>query len=96
MGRVATPLSIAAFATAGAIFTIRRGSNGLGMRYSGPNERLASPYAMATTSDCSAWASSAMARVAASFISSVMVVAPASSAPRKMNGKHRTLLTWFG
>ena len=29
-------------------------------------------------------------------ISSVIVVAPTSSAPRKMNGKHRTLLTWFG
>jgi hypothetical protein len=35
----------------------------------------------------------AMARVAASFISSLMVVAPTSSAPRKMKGKHRTLLT---
>jgi len=30
------------------------------------------------------------------FIGSLMVVAPTSSAPRKMNGKHRTLLTWFG
>ena len=27
---------------------------------------------------------------------SVIVVAPESSAPRKMNGKQRTLLTWFG
>ena len=39
---------------------------------------------------------SAIARTAASFIASLIVVAPASSAPRKMNGKHRTLLTWFG
>ena len=31
-GRVATPLSIAAFATAGAIRSIRRGSKGVGMR----------------------------------------------------------------
>ena len=36
MGRCATPLSMAAWATAGAIFIISRGSNGLGIRYSGP------------------------------------------------------------
>ena len=47
-------------------------------------------------SDCSACASSAIARTQASFIASVIVVAPTSSAPRKMNGKHSTLLTWFG
>ena len=38
----------------------------------------------------------AMARTAASFISSLMTVAPTSMAPRKMKGKHRTLLTWLG
>ncbi len=32
IGRVATPLSIAAFATAGATTSIRRGSNGFGIR----------------------------------------------------------------
>ena len=32
MGRVATPDSIAAFATAGATTPIRRGSKGLGIR----------------------------------------------------------------
>jgi hypothetical protein len=37
-----------------------------------------------------------MALAAASFISSVMAVARTSSAPRKMYGKPRTLLTWFG
>ena len=37
-----------------------------------------------------------MAFTAASFIASLMVVAPTSSAPRKMKGKQRTLLTWFG
>ncbi len=47
-------------------------------------------------SDCSTIARSAIARTAASFIASLIVVAPTSSAPRKMNGKHRTLLTWFG
>ena len=36
IGRVATPESIAAFATAGAMRTIKRGSNGRGMIYSGP------------------------------------------------------------
>ena len=35
-------------------------------------------------------------RTAATSISRVIRVAPTSSAPRKMNGKHRTLLTWFG
>jgi hypothetical protein len=44
-------------------------------------------------SDCSTRASSAMARTAASFIASVIVVAPTSRAPRKMKGKHSTLLT---
>ena len=38
----------------------------------------------------------ASASTQAIFISSLIVVAPHSSAPRKMNGKHRTLLTWFG
>ena len=37
-----------------------------------------------------------MASAAATFIASLMVVAPTSSAPRKMKGKQRTLLTWFG
>ncbi|CFN76214.1 Uncharacterised protein [Bordetella pertussis] len=37
-----------------------------------------------------------MALTHASFISSVMRVAPASRAPRKMKGKQSTLLTWFG
>jgi hypothetical protein len=41
-------------------------------------------------------ASAAISRTQASFIASVMRVAPQSSAPRKMYGKHRTLLTWFG
>ncbi len=49
-----------------------------------------------TESGTSSLASAASARVAASFISSLMVVARTSSAPRKMNGKPRTLLTWLG
>ena len=38
-------------------------------------------------------ASCAIASTAACFMSSLIAVAPTSSAPRKMNGKHRTLLT---
>ena len=40
--------------------------------------------------------SSARALAAASFIPFVIARAPTSSAPRKMKGKPRTLLTWFG
>ncbi len=93
MGRWATPLRAAASATAGAMRIISRGSNGLGIRYSGPKASFSPAYACATTSLCSARASSAIACTAAISISSVMVVAPQSSAPRKMYGKHRTLLT---
>ena len=96
IGRVATPLSIAALATATGTLTMSRGSNGFGIRYSGPNDSDSPAYACATMSDSSACASSAIARMHASFISSVIDVAPTSSAPRKMNGKHSTLLTWFG
>ena len=39
---------------------------------------------------------SAIPFAAASFISSVIAGAPASSAPRKMPGKQSTLLIWFG
>ena len=41
IGRVATPERIPASATAGAIWIIRRGSNGFGIRYSGPNDSVA-------------------------------------------------------
>ena len=77
--------------------TMRRGSNGLGMRYSGPNAQVLDAVRRArrcpTARPC---ARSAIARTQASFIASLIVVAPTSSAPRKMNGKHRTLFTWFG
>jgi hypothetical protein len=59
------------------------------------NPRI-SPYSAATESGTSCFASVASARVAAIFISSLISVARTSSAPRKMNGKPRTLLTWFG
>jgi hypothetical protein len=69
IGRVATPESIAACATAGAILMIRRGSNGFGIRYSGPNSSEWPSYAFATSSLWSvSSASSAIARTHASFI----------------------------
>ena len=43
IGRVATPDSIAALATAGASSTIRRGSNGLGIRCIGAEAQLVAP-----------------------------------------------------
>ena len=43
MGRVATPVSMAAFATAGAMRRMRRGSNGEGMSESGPKARVSPP-----------------------------------------------------
>ena len=46
--------------------------------------------------DVDSRASAAIARHAASFISSSMRVARTSSAPRKMDGNASTLLTWFG
>ncbi len=38
----------------------------------------------------------AIARAAAIFIGSVIWVARTSRAPRKIPGKHSTLLIWFG
>ena len=37
IGLRATPVSIAAWATNGGMYQISRGSNGVGMMYSGPN-----------------------------------------------------------
>ncbi len=37
IGLRATPVSIAACATKGGMYQISRGSNGVGMMYSGPN-----------------------------------------------------------
>ena len=63
------------------------------MMYSGP-KRSALPAA--TSSGTSSRASMASASAAATFMLSLMVLARTSSAPRKMKGKPRTLLTWFG
>ena len=37
IGRRATPVAIAASATKGGMYQMRRGSKGVGMMYSGPN-----------------------------------------------------------
>ena len=76
---------------------ISRGSNGLGISEPGPKPCV-SPLSKpgATASDGGSRASCAIASTAACFISSLIAVAPTSSAPRKMKGKHRTLLTWLG
>ena len=96
MSRCATPLSIAAFATAGGIHAIRRGSKALGMMYSGPNLIRSPAEAVRTSSGTSSRARFASASAAAIFIASLIVRARTSSAPRKMYGKPSTLLTWFG
>ena len=75
---------------------ISRGSKALGMMYSGPKRSDLPAPAPATSSGTSSRASSASASAAAIFIASLMVLARTSSAPRKMKGKPRTLLTWFG
>ncbi len=80
----ATPESIAAFATAGGIRAISRGSNALGMMYSGPKARRRPVEAEWTSSGTSSRASFASASAAAIFIASLIVLARTSSAPRKM------------
>src|SRR6218665_256816 len=92
IGRSATPLSAAARATAGAIIIISRGSKGLGIRYSGPNASASPAYAAATTSLCSARASSAIACTAAISISTVILIPP----PPGLPGRHGLALLGLG
>ena len=96
IGWRATPDCIAASATAGATQSSTRWSNGFGIRYSRPKRNDWPPYAFETESGTSIFASAASACDAARFIASLISVARTSSAPRKMNGKPSTLLTWFG
>ena len=93
---MATPLSIAAFATAGGTTAISRGSKGFGIIYSLPKINLVSPYAMLTCSGTGSLANSAKALTAANFIASFIFVARTSSAPLKIKGNPSTLLTIFG
>src|SRR5215217_7675605 len=62
MNSVATPLATAAHATAGATQSKTRGSNGKGMRYSGPKRTSRRPYNRATLSGTFSLASNASAR----------------------------------
>ena len=96
IGLRATPESMAALATATGTLTMRRGSNGAGMMYSGPNVGRRPKKAVVTWSGTSARASSASASAAAIFMASLIVEACTSSAPRKMKGKPSTLLIWLG
>ena len=88
----ATPLSIAALATAALTSVISRGSTGFGMKYDGPKVRLFTLYTSLTTSGTGCFAKSAIASTAAIFISSLIAVALTSSAPLKIYGKPITLL----
>ena len=84
IGFRATPESIAACATAEETAAIRRGSNGVGMMYSGPYFSLRPEYERATSSGTSSRASPASAFAAAIFIASLIELARTSRAPRKM------------
>lgn len=64
------------------------GDGGRDAAVQGAGHDVLGPQVLPTTS--------ASATAAASFISSVMLVAPASIAPRKTPGKASTLLIWFG
>jgi hypothetical protein len=72
---------------------ISRGSNGLGIERTKP---CVSPLSNPRATASDGGSRELRDATAAYFISSLMLVAPTSSAPRKMNRKHRTLLTWFG
>src|SRR5258708_36619138 len=96
IGRRATPDSIAARATAGGPLVISRGANAFGMVYSGPKVSRRPDDAECTSSGTSSRASCANASAAAIFIVSLIVLALHSSAPRKLYGNPRTLLTWLG
>ncbi len=96
IGCRATPERMAASATAGATQRSTRWSKGFGIRYSRPKRNDCPPYALETESGTSILASAASACEAARFMGSLISVARTSSAPRKMNGKPRTLLTWLG
>ena len=87
---------MAANATALAIRGNKRGSIGLGIIYSAPNASLSTPAAFSTSGGTGYLAILRIASTAAIFISSLISLARTSSAPRKINGKHNTLLTWLG
>ena len=93
---LATPLSIAALATATGITLISLGSKVDGIIYSLPYEGVSPPIAAATSSGTISLASSAIAFAAAVFISSFIVLALTSNAPLKIYGKPIKLFTWFG
>src|SRR5262249_6826029 len=78
----AASVQIAASATATGTWVSRRRSNGFGIRYSRPNSSRTGPSPGSGVAGSRA--SAAIARVAASFIGSLIARARTSSAPRKM------------
>ena len=93
---LATPVSIAAFATAAGITLISLGSKVDGIIYSLPYRGLSPPIAATTSSGTSSFAKFAIACAAATFISSLIVFDLTSRAPLNMYGKPIKLFTWFG
>ena len=87
---------MAALATAGGSSTIRRGVERLGDQVVGPEAQLVDAVGSGHGLGRRHAGEPASASTQAIFIASLIVVAPTSRAPRKMNGKQRTLLTWFG
>ena len=81
---LATPVLIAAFATATGITLISLGSKVDGIIYSLPYLGLSPPIAATTSSGTLSLASDAIAFAAAIFISSLIVLALTSKAPLKM------------
>ena len=81
---LATPLLIAALATATGITLINLGSKVEGIIYSFPYFGLSPPIAAATSSGTVSLARDAIAFAAAIFISSLIVFALTSNAPLKI------------
>ena len=96
IGMVAVPESIAAWAMSGHRVVIKRGSNGVGIRYSGPNYKSALPVAFLTSSGTGYLARLARDLAVVSFISSLISFDRVSRVALNKNGKHMTLLIWFG
>ena len=81
-----------ATATAGAMRRIRRGSNGFGISTCGRTRAPRRRRRGARPRRASRGRAPRSRVTAASFMASLMVVAPTSSAPRKMYGKHEDVV----
>ncbi len=75
---------------------MRRGSKGLGIRYSAPKAHRLAAIGGGGLGRGGGAGKGRDAFDAASSISSLIVVAPHVQRAPKMKGKQRTLFTWFG